>query len=152
MHLLEFLMPRLLSPVLLLLLLAVSALSQVSPKVNPGGKPEWKDVIGTWEGSSVCTVPNSPCHDEQALYRIKPDRSDPDKLQLEGFKIVNNRPEFMGDLACKYAADDKTLTCVDPAKHGVWTLHVTDTGMDGTVTVGKEKTIYRKITLQRKQD
>jgi len=134
-----------------LVLLMVPAFCQKSAKVSPEGKPEWKDVIGTWVGTSTCTVPSSPCHDEQALYRIKPDRNDPDKLQLEGFKVVNNRPEFMGYLACTYAADEKVLTCLDPAKHGVWTLNVTDTGMDGTVTVGKEKTVYRKITLQRKQ-
>ena len=132
-------------------LLAVPAFSQKAAKVSPEGKPEWKDVIGTWVGSSTCTVPTSPCHDEQALYRVKPDRNDPEKLALEGFKVVNNRPEFMGELSCKYVADDKVLTCVDPAKHGVWTLHVTDTGMDGTVTVGKDKTVYRKITLTRKQ-
>ncbi|HUN89898.1 MAG TPA: hypothetical protein VMU28_13955 [Terriglobales bacterium] len=144
-------MPRTLRPLLLVLpLLTASALPQASPRANSAAKPEWKDVIGTWEGSSTCAVANSPCHDEQALYRIKQDRSNPDKLQLEGFKVVNNRPEFMGDLECNYAADDKVLTCSDPAKHGIWTLHVTDTGMDGTVTVGKEKTVYRKITLQKK--
>jgi hypothetical protein len=147
----EFHMAKTLAAILVILLLVAFALSQGHPKVNSEGKPEWKDVIGTWVGTSVCTVPNSPCHDEQALYRIKPDRTDPDKLQIEGFKVVNNRAEFMGDLSCKYAADEKVLNCVDPAKHGIWTFHVTDTGMEGTVTVGKEKTLYRKISLQRKQ-
>src|SRR5579884_1210306 len=52
-------------------------------------KPEWKDVIGTWEGDSTCAVPSSPCHDEHNLYRVKPDKDDPDKLTVEGFKVEN---------------------------------------------------------------
>jgi hypothetical protein len=114
-------------------------------------KPEWKDVIGTWEGDSTCTVPNSPCHDEQALYRIKPDKDDPDKLTLEGFKVVDKRPQFMGNLACKYAPEAKALTCFgNTAKRDVWNFQVGDGTMDGTLTVGKEKTLYRKITLKKK--
>lgn len=146
-------MPKALPLTLLLsVLLTTAALAQKNAKANAGGKPEWKDVIGTWAGTSTCTVPASPCHDEQALYRIKPDRNDPDKLQLEAFKVVNNRPEFIGDLPCKYAPDEKVLTCSGNTQHrDVWEFHVTDAGMDGTLTVGKEKTLYRKISLQRKQ-
>ncbi len=114
-------------------------------------KPEWKDVIGTWQGDSTCTVPNSPCHDEQALYRVKPDKNDPDKLELEAFKVVNNRPEFIGVLGCKYADQEKVLTCSgNSAKRDVWTFNVGDSTMDGTLTTGKEKTVYRKITLKKK--
>jgi hypothetical protein len=114
-------------------------------------KPEWKDIIGTWQGASTCTDPNSPCTDEQALYRVKPDKNDPDKLTLEAFKIVANRPEFMGNLTCKYAADKKSLTCFG-AKRDVWTFNLGDNNntMDGTLTVGKEKTLYRKISLTKK--
>jgi len=114
-------------------------------------KPEWKEVIGTWQGDSTCTVPASPCHDEQALYRVKPDKNDPDKLQMEMFKVVNKRPEFMGDLSCQYAAEDKVLACTgNTPKRDLWTFHLTDSGMEGTLTVGKEKSLYRKITLQKK--
>jgi hypothetical protein len=114
-------------------------------------KPEWKDVIGTWTGASTCTVPNSPCHDEQALYRVKPDKNDPDKLALEAFKIVDNKPEFIGLLSCKYAAAEKILTCGgNTAKRDVWSFNVGEGTMDGTLTVGKEKTVYRKISLKKK--
>jgi len=113
-------------------------------------KPEWKDVIGTWQGTSTCTTPNSPCTDEQALYRVKPDKNDPDKLTMETFKMANTRPEFMGNLTCKYAAEQKTLTCYG-AKRDIWSFTVSDNNtMDGTLTIGKEKTLYRKISLTRK--
>ena len=124
-------------------LLTVSLSAQV--------KPEWKDVIGTWEGDSTCAVPNSPCHDEHNLYRVKPDRDNPDKLMIEAFKVENNRPQFVGNLNCKYAAEERVLTCSgDTPKRNVWTFNVGDGTMDGTLTVGKEKTVYRKISLKKK--
>jgi len=112
-------------------------------------KPEWKDVIGTWQGDSTCAVQNSPCHDEHALYRVKPNKDDPDKLTLEAFKVENNRPEFIGDLTCTYAPEEKILTCPG-AKRDVWTFNVGDGTMDGTLTTGKEKTVYRKVSLKKK--
>ena len=112
-------------------------------------KPEWKPVIGTWQGTSTCAEPSSPCTDEQALYRVKPDKNDAEKLVLEAFKMVNNRPEHIGNLSCKYAADEKVLTCYG-TKRDVWSFNVTDSTMDGTLTVGKEKTLYRKISLTKK--
>ena len=123
------------------LLLSYSLIAQI--------KPEWKPVIGTWEGDSVCTVPDSPCHDEHALYRVKPDKDDPDKLTLEAFKIVDSRPQFMGNLSCRYEAEKQVLTCYG-SKHDVWSFNVTENSMDGTLTVGKEKQLYRKITLKKK--
>ena len=112
-------------------------------------KPEWKDVIGTWQGTSACAETSSSCTDEQALYRVKPDKSDPDKLTLEAFRMVNNRPEHIGNFSCKYAAEGKVLTCYG-AKRDIWSFNVGDNTMDGTVTVGKQKTLYRKITLAKK--
>ncbi len=127
----------------LLLGFAVSSSAQV--------KPEWKDVIGTWEGDSTCTVPDSPCHDEHALYRIKPDKDDPDKLTLEAFKMVDKKALFMGNLGCKYAAESKTLTCSgNTPKRDVWTFQVGEGTIDGELTVGKEKTLYRKVSLKKK--
>lgn len=129
------------STVVISLLLSLPVAAQI--------KPEWKPVIGTWEGQSVCTVPDSPCHDEDALYRVKPNKDDPDKLSLEAFKIVDKRPQFMGTLSCKYADQQQTLTCYG-SKRDVWSFNVGDGTMDGTLTIGKEKQLYRKITLKKK--
>jgi len=126
-------------------------LSLLSCSLAAQVKPEWKPVIGTWEGDSVCTVPSSPCHDEHALYRIKPDKNDPDKITLEAFKVVDKRPQFIGTLACQYAAQEQVLTCPgNTAKHDVWMFNVGEGTIDGTLTVGKEKQLYRKITLKKK--
>jgi len=127
----------------LALLYSSSLLAQV--------KPEWKPIIGTWEGESICTVPDSPCHDEQALYRIKPDKDDPDKIVAEGFKVVDKRPQFMGILSCKFAPEQQVLTCTgNTPKRDIWTFNVGDGTIDGTLTIGKEKQLYRKISLKKK--
>ncbi len=114
-------------------------------------KPEWKPIIGTWEGDSTCTVPDSPCHDEHNLYRVKPDKDDPDKIVAEGFKVVDKRPQFMGVLSCTYAAEQQVLTCTaNTPKRDIWIFNVGDGTMDGTLTIGKDKQLYRKITLKKK--
>jgi hypothetical protein len=112
-------------------------------------KPEWKDVIGTWEGDTTCVTQPPSCTDGHNLYRVKPDKDDPDKLTLETFKMANNRPEFTGNLTCKYSAEDKVLTCPGPGR-ALYTFTVGDGAMDGQVTTGKEKTVLRKIALKKK--
>ena len=32
------------------------------------------EILGTWEGESKCTIPDSPCHDEYVIYEIAPDK------------------------------------------------------------------------------
>ena len=59
-------------------------------------RPAWpqsvKTVLGSWEGESKCTVPNSPCHDEQVLYQIAQDKRDPWQLSVDGYKIIDGAP------------------------------------------------------------
>lgn len=131
--------------VFLAFLITISASSALAQQI----KPEWKDVIGTWQGTSTCAVPSSTCADEQSLFRVKPDKNDPDKLTMETFKMVGTRPEFTGNLSCKYAADAKVLTCYG-SKRDIWTFTAGENAMDGTLTTGKEKTVSRKVSLTRK--
>lgn len=138
---------RLLRFSILLLLPTLTLAASLSAQV----KPEWKSVIGTWEGDSVCTVPDSPCHDEHALYRVKPDKDDPDKLVIEAFKVVEKRPQFMGTLGCQFDDQQQVLTCTgNTPKRDKWTFQVGEGTMEGTLTLGKEKQLYRKITLKKK--
>jgi hypothetical protein len=114
-------------------------------------KAEWKPVVGTWEGDSTCTVPNSPCHDEHVLYRVKPAREKPDQLELEAFKVVEKRPQFMGSLQCDFKDADSVLKCTgSTGKRDIWTFNVSGDTMSGTLETGKEKTLYRKIELKKK--
>lgn len=67
---------------------------------------------GTWRGSSICQITNSPCHDEEVVYHIS--RLDSFNLfKVIMNKIVNNKEEDMGILNFTYDAQQKTLTSID---------------------------------------
>ncbi len=109
-------------------------------------------VLGTWEGQSNCTVPNSPCHDEHALYKFAPDKKNRARISLDAYKIVNGAPEFMGTIVCDYAAADTKLSCTaNTAKQDLWQFVISGNTMTGTLHIGPEKTLYRRITLHRSQ-
>jgi hypothetical protein len=105
-------------------------------------------VIGTWEGESTCALPDSPCHDERALYRIAVDKRDPQQLILDGYKVINGSPEFMGSLVCRDQSERATLSCTG-GKQDDWEFQVSSDRMAGTLTIGTEKQVYRRITLSK---
>ena len=109
-------------------------------------------VIGTWEGESKCTVPNSPCHDEHVVYRISTDKKDPARLIADADKIVNGTPEFMGTLECQYHADQPRLSCTgSTARKDDWEFQVSGDTMTGTLTLEEQeqKILYRRVNLHR---
>lgn len=119
-------------------------------------QPVWpqsvKTVLGSWEGESKCTVPDSPCHDEHVLYQIAQDKKDPWQLNLDGYKIVDGTPDFMGTLTCHYESKAGALSCTssNPEKDD-WQFHVLGDAMSGRLMIDDGKTLYRRITLHRVQ-
>ena len=110
------------------------------------------DVTGSWEGESKCTVPNSPCHDEHALYHFSTDQKNSAMLKLDACKIISGIPQFMGSLACEYHARHSLLTCTgNTAKQDTWEFHIAGDTMTGTLKIGPGKTLYRRIDLRRSQ-
>jgi hypothetical protein len=110
------------------------------------------DVIGTWEGQSKCAVSGSACHDEHALYKIFADKKDPAKLSLDGYKVVNGEAQFMGTLTCEYRPAHSTLSCTaSTAKQDDWEFQISGGTMTGTLTIGAEKTLYRRMSLRKTQ-
>ncbi|HZQ95083.1 MAG TPA: hypothetical protein VFA67_08740 [Candidatus Sulfotelmatobacter sp.] len=109
-------------------------------------------VIGSWEGDSKCTVPDSPCHDEHVLYQISVDRKDPDQLNIDAYKIVDASPDFMGTLACRYHAKQESLSCSgNTGRRDDWEFHVFGDSMTGKLTIEGGK-LYRRITLHKARD
>lgn len=109
------------------------------------------EVIGTWEGQSLCTVPNSSCHDEHVVYHIK--SADGGNLVIAGYKIVKGEEEFMGDLECQYSAAAKKLSCsAHTRREDDWEFQVSGKHMSGTLVMGKEKTLFRKISVEKSSD
>lgn len=109
-----------------------------------------KAVLGSWEGDSKCTVASSPCHDEHVLYQIAEDKKDPFQLNLDGYKIVDDVPEFMGTLACHFESKTGALSCTSSNKdNDDWEFHVIGDTMAGRLMMDHGKTLYRRITLKR---
>jgi len=108
-----------------------------------------KAILGSWEGDSKCMVPNSPCHDEHVLYQVAEDKKDPFQLNLDGYKIVDGAPEFMGTLTCHFESKTGALSCTSSTKDkDDWEFHVMGDAMSGRLMI-EGKTLYRRITLHR---
>ena len=118
--------------------------------------PAWpqavKTILGSWEGESKCTVRNSPCHDELVLYQIAQDKRDPWQLNVDGYKITDGAPEFMGTLTCQYQSKSGALSCTSSGKgKDDWEFRVFGDAMSGKLTIDDGKTLYRRITLHKVQ-
>jgi hypothetical protein len=108
-----------------------------------------KAVLGSWEGDSKCMVPDSPCHDEHVLYQIAQDKKDPFQLNMDGYKIVDGAPEFMGTLTCHFESKTGALSCTSSTKDkDDWEFHVMGDAMSGRLMI-EGKTLYRRISLHR---
>jgi hypothetical protein len=111
-----------------------------------------ESLAGYWEGDSKCTDANSSCHDEHALYQISAEAKDSAILKMDGCKVVDGKPQFMGTLSCEYHAGQSLLTCTShTARQDEWEFHVSGDTMSGTLKIGPEKTLYRRISVHKTQ-
>ena len=122
------------------LFLLIAASYSVAQKTSP---------IGTWEGESLCTVPSSPCHSEHVVYEIKPDEKAQGKITIDAFKIVNGEKLFMGALGCTWNAEESTVSC-HYREDDDWSFKISGKEMKGELHVGKERQLYRKISVTKK--
>ena len=53
-------------------------------------------IVGTWEGTSLCQVKPSPCHDEHVVYHISSLAKG--GYQIAGYKVVGGQEQFMGNV------------------------------------------------------
>ena len=107
-------------------------------------------IAGTWEGESKCTVP-LPCRDEHVVYEIKPDPQAADHFTVDAYKIVSGERNFMGTIECHYPPAPATMRCIGRRPGDVWTFTIAGNSMTGTLTVGAEKKLYRKVQVSRMQ-
>ena len=105
-------------------------------------------IAGTWKGTSLCQVKDSPCHDEIAVYHaVKLPGGKTYNFQMN--KMVNGKEEEMGMLSFAYDDAEKTLTATSPGKvKGRWKFKVNGNRIHGTLTIG-DSTLYRIIEIQK---
>jgi len=67
-------------------------------------------IAGRWHGESICVKAawNAACHDEEVVYDVAPDSTQPGRMLFHASKIVAGRPEWMGDLELEYRRADST--------------------------------------------
>ena len=127
-----------LARIALLLMFGVTAFA--ADKVSP---------LGTWEGESLCTVPDSPCHNEHVVYEIKADTKTQGNITIDAFKIVNGEKLFMGTLNCSWSEAESVLSCHYRADDD-WSFKITGNDMKGTLHIKPERQLYRKISVTKK--
>ena len=106
------------------------------------------EIAGTWKGSSICQIKDSPCHDEIAVYHVFIIEGT-DSLRFVMNKIVNNIEEEMGTTIFYFDAGKQTLVSKDPVRNADWNFHAEGKQMKGTLVY--KNRLYRVVDL-RKQD
>ena len=103
-------------------------------------------------GRRVESVPfqDSPCHDEHVVYHITADKKNHAQLNIDADKIVNGSPQFMGTIFCQYHANEANLSCTRQYRQeGRLGVHMTANTMTGTLTLGPEKQLFRRINVRK---
>jgi hypothetical protein len=108
-------------------------------------------IAGTWEGESKCMVAGSPCHDEHVIYEIKTDSQAAGRYKVDAYKVISGERQFMGTLDCSYPVQNGILRCVGRRPDDVWTFTVAADQMTGTLVVGTDRQLFRRVQITRSQ-
>ncbi len=103
-------------------------------------------LTGTWKGTSICEIKNSPCHDESVVYHISKNK-EIDTFYINASKIVNGIENEMGILPCVY--DKKTNYLISTAYNGIWSFTIAGNKLEGTLIFRGD--LYRKIKGYKRQ-
>jgi hypothetical protein len=108
-------------------------------------------LIGDWSGESICVGNNPSCHDEKVIYHISRSSAGAGRVTLAADKIVDGKPEPMGELEFTYDSRHETLTgeFQNARYHGLWEYAVKGNIMEGTLSLLPDKTIVRRIKVIR---
>lgn len=110
-------------------------------------------LFGDWSGESKCVGSNTYCHDEVVVYHISQSKTDPKKVLISADKIVDGKPDWMGDFDCDYDREKQTLMSEFKIPRtggkGVWFFKIDGDKMDGTLTVFPENEIGRKVKITK---
>jgi hypothetical protein len=118
------------------------------PRVATAQSPA---VVGDWTGESICVGEIGACKDEQVIYHVSVDPSDATKVKIAADKIVNGKPEWMGDIFLKYDSSKNTLTgeMQNPRYHLLWEFTIKENMMWGTLSLLPERRVGRQIRVSK---
>ncbi len=107
-------------------------------------------VVGRWEGTSLCQVKLSPCHDEHAVYYMK--KAGSHGYKLDGYKLVSGQEQFMGAIDLTFDARLNQLNAVIVDRAGSPTrlkLVLKGNHLSGTM-IEADGTLYRLIEIDKR--
>jgi hypothetical protein len=73
-------------------------------------------IAGTWEGTSLCQVKPSPCHDEHVIYRVT--STGVGRYKLDAYKLVGGKELFMGAIELAFEPTRNRLSGTITGKRG----------------------------------
>ncbi len=106
-------------------------------------------IRGTWEGTSLCQVKPSPCHDEHVIYRIKPTAAR--RYRIDAYKLVAGQEQFMGPVEVSFdpAARQLSGAVGRDRTMGQMRLTLRGTHMTGRMTL-KDGSLFRLIDVTKR--
>jgi len=101
---------------------------------------------GTWKGTTLCQIKNSPCHDEIVVYHISKD-STGKSYQVIANKIVDGKEEYMGTIPFTYDDKQKVFVSIDSVRNARWEFKITGSVMKGTLLLRGD--LYRIVDVKK---
>lgn len=116
--------------------------------LNSGSNLKAQTFEGTWKGTSLCQVKNSPCHDETVVFYITKDNTGK-KYDVNGYKVVNGAEDFMGLIIFHQEEKRDTYVSEDNDRDAKWEFKVTGNSIKGTLAV--RGTLFRLVDLKKSE-
>jgi hypothetical protein len=108
-------------------------------------------IAGTWEGTSLCHIKPSPCHDERVVYRIK--STGAGHYRIDAYKVVAGQEQFMGPLDVRLQASGRELAGSNRDRSGVdhpWLFTIAGKHMSGKALTAPGGQVYRLIEITKR--
>lgn len=107
-------------------------------------------LVGRWEGTSLCQIKPSPCHDEHAVYHVS--RLAPANYRWVMNKLVGGVEQEMGTLDFTFNAATGNLVGYNRDRAGQrhrWTFHLHGQHMSGRLAAPDGK-LFRLIEIDKR--
>jgi len=115
------------------------------------GAQPLEGIAGTWEGTSLCQIKPSPCHDEHVVYRIK--STGPRQFRVDAYKVVGGQELFMGPLDLQLDESGRNLAGSNRDRSGVdhpWLFSVKGKHMSGRALTAVNGQVFRLIEIDKR--
>jgi hypothetical protein len=104
-----------------------------------------------WEGSSLCQVKPSPCHDEHVVYHVT--NLGRSTYRFAAYKIIAGEEQFMGNLDFHLDASGRELAAFYRDRAGVdhpWLFTLRGTHISGRALTAPGGRVFRLIEVDKR--